>query len=121
MGFVAKPETLPDSTLNVMIWLCINSSKNWNFQWLLGNSYMFGEIGVFFNIPQPFTVRSKKLSQVVRICHLRFKQLVQSLDEDKKRIMINFTQYLKELKEMQDEMPFLAELLLDLNTELLGK
>ncbi|KAM0063580.1 putative cyclic nucleotide-binding domain, rmlC-like jelly roll [Helianthus debilis subsp. tardiflorus] len=53
---------------------------------------MFGEIGVFFNIPQPFTVRSKKLSQVVRISQLRFKQLVQSLDEDKKRIMINFKQ-----------------------------
>ncbi|KAM0046358.1 putative cyclic nucleotide-binding domain, potassium channel, voltage-dependent, EAG/ELK/ERG [Helianthus debilis subsp. tardiflorus] len=84
----------------------------------LGPMDMFGEIGVFFNIPQPFTVRSRKLSQVVRISHHRFKQLVQSLDEDKKRIMINFTEYLKELKkEVQDEMPFLAELLLDLNME----
>ncbi|MFS8003126.1 putative cyclic nucleotide-binding domain, rmlC-like jelly roll [Helianthus anomalus] len=86
----------------------------------LGPMDMFGEIGVFFNMPQPFTVRSKKLSQVVRISHHRFKQLVQSLDEDKKRIMINFTQYLKELKkEVQDEMPFLAELLLDLNMEVI--
>ncbi|KAL8244787.1 hypothetical protein R6Q59_011045 [Mikania micrantha] len=79
---------------------------------------MFGEIGVFFNIPQPFTVRSRKLSQVVRISHNRFKQLVQQLDADKKTIMSNFTQYLKDLKkEVQEEMPFLTELLLDLNIE----
>ncbi|XP_076899611.1 potassium channel KAT3-like [Bidens hawaiensis] len=84
----------------------------------LGPMDMFGEIGVFFNIPQPFTVRSKKLSQVVRISHHRFKQLVESLDDDKKQIMKNFTQYLKDLKkEVQDEMPFLTELLLDLNME----
>ncbi|PWA95017.1 potassium channel, voltage-dependent, EAG/ELK/ERG [Artemisia annua] len=84
----------------------------------LGPMDMFGEIGVFFNIPQPFTVRSKKLSQVVRISHHRFKQLVQPLDEDAKTIMTNFTQYLKDLKkEVQDEMPFLTELLLDLNIE----
>ncbi|CAH1451632.1 unnamed protein product [Lactuca virosa] len=84
----------------------------------LGPMDMFGEIGVLFNIPQPFTIRSKKLSQVVRISHHRFKQLVEPLDDDGKTIMSNFTQYLKDLKkEMQDEMPFLSELLLDLNIE----
>ncbi|KAI3687395.1 hypothetical protein L1987_81090 [Smallanthus sonchifolius] len=84
----------------------------------LGPMDMFGEIGVFFNIPQPFTIRSKKLSQVVRISHHHFKQLVQQLDEDGKIIMSNFTQYLKDLKkEVQEEIPFLTELLLDLNIE----
>ncbi|XP_024985614.1 potassium channel KAT3 [Cynara cardunculus var. scolymus] len=84
----------------------------------LGPMDMFGEIGVFFNIPQPFTVRSKKLSQVVRITHHHFKQLVQPLDGDGKTIMSNFTQYLRDLKkEVQEELPFLTDLLLDLNIE----
>nr|XP_043613451.1 potassium channel KAT3-like [Erigeron canadensis] len=94
--------------------------KNGMEQYLLklGPMDMFGEIGVFFNIPQPFTVRSKKLSQVVRISHHHFKQLVQPLDEDGKTIMSNFTQYLKDLKkEVQNEMPLLTELLMDLNIE----
>lgn len=64
------------------------------FQFLikLGPMDMFGEIGVLFNIPQPFTIRSKKLSQVVRISHHRFKKLVEPLDDDGKTIMSNFTQ-----------------------------
>ncbi|XP_071705090.1 potassium channel KAT3-like [Rutidosis leptorrhynchoides] len=84
----------------------------------LGPMDIFGEIGVFFNIPQPFTVRSKKLSQVVRISHHHFKQFVQPLNGDAKIIMSNFTQYLKDLdKEVQDEIPFLADLFCDLNIE----
>ncbi|KAL4570211.1 hypothetical protein LXL04_025862 [Taraxacum kok-saghyz] len=84
----------------------------------LGPMDMFGEIGVFFNIPQPFTVRSKKLSQVVRISHHHFKELVRPISDDGKTIMANFTQYLKELKkEVQDAMPFLRDLLHDLNIE----
>lgn len=53
---------------------------------------MFGEIGVIFNIPQPFTVRTKRLSQVIRISHNHFKQLVQPLSEDGKIIISNFIQ-----------------------------
>ncbi|MFS8030791.1 hypothetical protein Hanom_Chr17g01538241 [Helianthus anomalus] len=29
LGFVVKPETLPDGTLNLMIWKCINCGKKW--------------------------------------------------------------------------------------------
>ncbi|KAK9273784.1 hypothetical protein L1049_018594 [Liquidambar formosana] len=79
---------------------------------------MAGEIGVIFNIPQPFTVRTKRLSQVIRISHHHFKQLVQPLNEDGKTIISNFVQYLKGLKkEMLEEIPFLTELLGDLNIE----
>ncbi|MFS8030634.1 putative cyclic nucleotide-binding domain, potassium channel, voltage-dependent, EAG/ELK/ERG [Helianthus anomalus] len=84
----------------------------------LGPMDMFGEIGVLFNIPQPFTVRSKKLSQVVRISHHHFKELVQPLNRDAKTIMSNFVQYLKNLKkEVQDEISFLTDHLCDLNIE----
>lgn len=56
---------------------------------------MAGEIGVIFNIPQPFTVRTKRLSQVVRISHHHFKQLIQSRGEDGKIIIANFMKVCK--------------------------
>ena len=56
----------------------------------LGPGDMAGEIGVFFNIPQPFTVRTRRLSQVIRIGHHRFKEMVQSDIEDSKMIITNF-------------------------------
>lgn len=58
----------------------------------LGSSEMVGEIGVIFNIPQPFTVRTKRLSQVIRISHHHFKQLVQPHSKDGKIIITNFVQ-----------------------------
>ncbi|KAK6140826.1 hypothetical protein DH2020_025433 [Rehmannia glutinosa] len=89
---------------------------------------MFGEIGVIFNIPQPFTVRTKRLSQVIRISHNHFKQLVEPLNEDGKIIVSNYLQYnptnvsesqhLKGLKEDElKEMPFVTELLGETNVE----
>ncbi|PHT94286.1 Potassium channel AKT1 [Capsicum annuum] len=84
----------------------------------LGSQQMFGEIGVIFNIPQPFTVRTKRLSQVVRISHHHFKQLVQPLQEDGKIILTNFIQHLKGLKnEELAEMPLVSEFLDDLINE----
>ncbi|OUZ99911.1 Cyclic nucleotide-binding domain [Macleaya cordata] len=84
----------------------------------LGPSEMAGEIGVLFNIPQPFTVRSKRLSQVIRISHQHFKQIVQPHVDDGRTIISNFTQYLKDLKkEILEEIPFVTELLGDLNNE----
>ncbi|KAF2304503.1 hypothetical protein GH714_032810 [Hevea brasiliensis] len=84
----------------------------------LGAADMAGEIGVIFNIPQPFTVRTKRLSQVIRISHHHFKHMVQPQSEDGKIIISNFLQYLKGLKqEMQEEIPFLMELLGDMNAE----
>ncbi|MCL7036347.1 hypothetical protein MKW94_018384 [Papaver nudicaule] len=74
----------------------------------LGPSEMAGEIGVLFNIPQPFTVRSKRLSQVVRISHQHFKQIVQQHADD--------GEHLKHLQaEILEQIPFVSELLGDLN------
>ncbi|KAL6560217.1 hypothetical protein OROHE_006224 [Orobanche hederae] len=79
---------------------------------------MLGEIGVIFNIPQPFTVRTKRLSEVIRISHNHFKQLVEPLSEDGKIIVSNFLQNLKSLKEDElKEMPFVTELLGETNIE----
>ncbi|XP_010254155.1 PREDICTED: potassium channel KAT3-like isoform X1 [Nelumbo nucifera] len=84
----------------------------------LGPASMVGEIGVIFNIPQPFTVRSKRLSQVIRTSHQTFKQIVQPHIEDGKIIISNFIQYLKGLEgEILDEIPFITEQLGDLNNE----
>ncbi|XP_010249790.1 PREDICTED: potassium channel KAT3 [Nelumbo nucifera] len=84
----------------------------------LGPSDMAGEIGVIFNVPQPFIVRSKRLSQVIRISHQHFKQIVQPHIEDGKTIISNFIQYLKGLKrEILDEIPFITEELDDLNNK----
>ncbi|XP_037497039.1 potassium channel KAT3 isoform X2 [Jatropha curcas] len=84
----------------------------------LGSQEVAGEIGVIFNIPQPFTVRTKRLSQVIRMSHHHFKQIVQPQSEDGKIIISNFVQYLKELKkEMLQEIPFSLEFLDDMNIE----
>ncbi|KAH7650847.1 Cyclic nucleotide-binding-like protein [Dioscorea alata] len=77
---------------------------------------MAGEIGVIFNIPQPFTVRTKRLSQVVRISHRHFTKIVQPCITDGHTIVSNFVQFLKGLKEeILEEIPFVAELAEDMN------
>ncbi|KAK2661144.1 hypothetical protein Ddye_007677 [Dipteronia dyeriana] len=80
---------------------------------------MAGEIGVMFNIPQPFTVRTKRLSQVIRISHNHLKQVLQADHDDGKKIISNYIGYLKSLKQdMLEELPFLTELLSDMNIKL---
>jgi CRP-like cAMP-binding protein len=84
----------------------------------IGSADMAGEIGVMFNIPQPFTVRTKRLSQVIRISHHHFKQMVQPDNEDGKIIISNFSQYLNSLKkEVLDEIPFLTDMMASQNIE----
>ncbi|CAL1373518.1 unnamed protein product [Linum trigynum] len=98
----------------------VMSYKNGTEQFLskLGAGDLAGEIGVLFNIPQPFVVRTKRLSQVVRLSHQHFKQIVQPHTEDGKKIISNFTQYLKELKkDMLDELPFLTESLEEMDIQ----
>ncbi|EXB60466.1 Potassium channel KAT3 [Morus notabilis] len=84
----------------------------------LGSSDMAGEIAVLLNIPQPFTVRTRRLSQVIRMSHNHFKQILQPDNEDAKTLLSNFIEYLKSLKpDMIEAIPFLTDLLRDLNRE----
>ncbi|XP_022976141.1 potassium channel KAT3-like [Cucurbita maxima] len=84
----------------------------------LESPQMAGEIAVMLNIPQPFTVRTRRLSQVIRISHHHFKQMLQPNNEDGKTLFINFTEHLKGMKkEEQNEIPYFSELLEDLNSE----
>ncbi|XP_020099660.1 potassium channel KAT3 isoform X2 [Ananas comosus] len=78
----------------------------------LGPADMVGEIGVIFNMPQPFTVRSRKLSQVVRISHQHLRQIVQPCNID--------AEYLKNLREeIVAELPFIEELNCGINANLI--
>ncbi|XP_073225458.1 potassium channel KAT3 isoform X5 [Cicer arietinum] len=85
------------------------------FLFKLESGSMAGEIGVMFNIPQPYTVRSRRLSQVIRINHHHFKQMVKPFSKDGKAIISNFTQFLKGLGGgVLEEIPHVAEFLSDL-------
>lgn len=61
----------------------------------LESPQMAGEIAVMLNIPQPFTVRTRRLSQVIRISHHHFKQLLQPHSEDGKTIFSKFIEVRK--------------------------
>ncbi|MED6180044.1 hypothetical protein PIB30_006532 [Stylosanthes scabra] len=79
---------------------------------------MAGEIGGMFNIPQPFTVRTRRLSQVIRINQHQFKQIVQPFNNDGKKIINNFVKYLRDQRgSVLEELPYLADLLGDLYLE----
>ncbi|CAA6672720.1 unnamed protein product [Spirodela intermedia] len=85
----------------------------------LGANEVAGEIGVIFNIPQPFTVRSKRLSQIIKISHSHFTQIVQSNISDRRKIIHNYLQFLRGLEpEILDEIPFIRELLTDMNDQM---
>ncbi|XP_068484254.1 potassium channel KAT3 [Phaseolus vulgaris] len=102
---------LVSGSLDVLIY----NTGSEQFLFELESGDMAGEIGVMFNIPQPFTVRSRGLSQVIRINHHHLKQMVQPFSDDGKAIMYNFIQYLKGLKgKVLEEISCVPELLGDL-------
>ncbi|RWV83461.1 hypothetical protein GW17_00054922, partial [Ensete ventricosum] len=122
--------SLPLPSSNLAIMQDVLTSKNGAEKFLstLGPADLVGEIGVIFNIPQPFTVRSKRLSQVVRISHRHFMQIVRPYNADGKRVLSNFIQvrsckwcfdhlqFLKELsRDLIEEVAFVPELLRQMN------
>lgn len=120
MDIVIQNEIPTDFYIIVSGAVDVLTHKNGMEQFLtkLGSPDIIGEVGVIFNIPQLFTVRTKRLSQVIRISHNHFKQLVQPLNEDGKTIISNFLQHLKSLKkEILEEMPFVTELFDESNVE----
>ncbi|KAK2446119.1 potassium channel KAT3 [Trifolium repens] len=105
---------LVSGSVDVLIYK--NGSEQFLFK--LDPGSMTGEIGVMFNIPQPYTVRSRRLSQVIRINQHHFKQMVKPYSQDGKAIMSNFTQFLKGLRGgTLEEIPDVTDFLSDLQDE----
>ncbi|XP_066331875.1 potassium channel KAT4-like [Miscanthus floridulus] len=53
-----------------------------------------GEIGVMLNIPQPFIVRCRRLTQAVRVSQGHLMRVVRPHTADAARVMCNFVQHL---------------------------
>ncbi|KAF9662465.1 hypothetical protein SADUNF_Sadunf18G0056000 [Salix dunnii] len=68
---------------------------------------LFGEIGVLCYRPQLYTVRTKRLSQLLRLNRTSFLNIVQAIAEDETIINNNLLKYLKEQKD-----PVMEEVLL---------
>jgi CRP-like cAMP-binding protein len=65
----------------------------------VGPQGMAGEMGVILGTPQPFTVRSRRLTQVVRIGRSHLLQILRPNTADADTVHANFVQYLRSLKE----------------------
>ncbi|KAL0534926.1 hypothetical protein IC582_029230 [Cucumis melo] len=61
---------------------------------------MFGEYGVLCQKPQPFTIRTTKLSQILRLKRTSLLYIIQSNTEDGNIIMNNFFMKMKEYERM---------------------
>ncbi|XP_038893858.1 potassium channel KAT1-like [Benincasa hispida] len=57
---------------------------------------IFGEFGVLYQKPQPFTIRTTKLSQILRLKRTSLLYIIQSNTEDGNIIMTNFFMKMKE-------------------------
>ena len=80
----------------------------------VGPHGMAGELGVIFGIPQPFTVRSRRLTEVVRIGQSHLLRILRPNTADAGTVHANFVQYLKSLKEhVVADAPFFREILSD--------
>lgn len=67
----------------------------------IGPHGMAGEVGVILGVPQPFTVRSSRLTQAVCVSHTHLLQILRSNTADANTVYANFAQHLKFLKEQQ--------------------
>ncbi|PUZ55035.1 hypothetical protein GQ55_5G180000 [Panicum hallii var. hallii] len=80
----------------------------------VGPHGMAGELGVIFGIPQPFTVRSRRLTEVVRIGQSHLLQILRPNTADADTVHANFVQHLKSLKEhVAAEAQYFREILSD--------
>ncbi|GJM90725.1 hypothetical protein PR202_ga07032 [Eleusine coracana subsp. coracana] len=63
---------------------------------------MFGEVGVLCDVPQPFTCRTTKLSQLLRISKTRLTEIMHEHREDSNILMNNLYQKLKQQGSLPD-------------------
>ncbi|KAL5228556.1 hypothetical protein ABZP36_016821 [Zizania latifolia] len=87
----------------------------------IGPRGMAGEIGVMFNIPQPFTIRSRGLTEVVRISHSHLHQTIRSNTADGDIVSSNFVQYLDSPKMQVKEAAFVRDHLRNDGATVLGR
>ncbi|XP_052158883.1 potassium channel KAT4 [Oryza glaberrima] len=87
----------------------------------IGPQGMAGEIRVMFSIPQPFTIRSRRLTQVVRISHIHLLQAVQPNTADGYIVFSNFIQYLESLKVQTKDVAFVSDHLWNGNSMVLER
>ena len=71
-----------------------------------------GEIGVMLNIPQPFTVRCRRLTQAVRVSQGHLLRVVRPHTADAARVLCNFVQHLGSpvWKVAREEAPLFREI-----------
>ncbi|KAL2609270.1 hypothetical protein R1flu_027843 [Riccia fluitans] len=62
----------------------------------LGGGDVVGEIGVLCYIPQPFTVRTLKLTQLLRLDRMKFISIIQTTVDDGEKVIDNLIQHIKE-------------------------
>ncbi|KAF1890912.1 hypothetical protein Lal_00037483 [Lupinus albus] len=65
----------------------------------------FGEVGVLYNIPQPFTVRTTELSQILRLNRTTLMNVLQAKPGDAQIVMQNLFMKLKGHEELGFECP----------------
>ncbi|KAL5656126.1 hypothetical protein ACJX0J_035445, partial [Zea mays] len=77
----------------------------------IGPHGMAGEMGVILGVPQPFSVRSRRLTQALCISHSHLLGILRSNTADANTVCANFVKQLKSLKELQvaEDAPFFEE------------
>ncbi|EEC76672.1 hypothetical protein OsI_14643 [Oryza sativa Indica Group] len=86
-GKVEALTTLADGIQEALTTLADGTEKHVK---RIGPRGMVGEIGVMFSIPQPFIIRSRRLTQVVRISHIHLLQAVRPNTADGCIVFSNF-------------------------------
>ncbi|PWZ04652.1 Potassium channel KAT6 [Zea mays] len=77
----------------------------------IGPHGMAGEMGVILGVPQPFSVRSRRLTQALCISNSHLLGILRSNTADANTVCANFVKQLKSLKELQvaEDAPFFEE------------
>lgn len=70
---------------------CI-TKKKMQVQGVLSTGEIFGEIGALCNVPQPFTVCTTKISQLLRVSTTVLKNIIEDNKEDEQIVLSNIFQ-----------------------------
>ncbi|KAF7840467.1 potassium channel KAT1 [Senna tora] len=106
---IHMPSDIPDaSSVMLSVWMKDLICYMDGHDQVLGKSISgetFGEIGVLFYRPQPYTVRTTELSQILRLSRTSLMSAVQAYPADSQIIMDNLFKRLKGQEGMNSEYP----------------